>query len=152
MRRFAPLALAALVAAAVAGPARAGDDGPRFRAYALIVDHAAPLAAWQVEITVAKGHAEIVGVEGGDAPFADPPFYDPKALSGGRIVLAAYTTAAPLAPGASRVAVVHLYETGTPTLNVHVVVAGDASGRRIEATASLRPLAAPPAPSKGSTP
>jgi hypothetical protein len=75
---------------------------------------ATPIAAWQVELVVRSGEATIVGVEGGTAEgFREPPYYDPKALAGGRIVLAAFDTRASLPPGRHRVATLHLREAGS---------------------------------------
>ena len=66
-------------------------EGVRFRPLHVELEVGArPLAAYQVELVAAEGDAEIVGVEGGhSAGFDQPPYYDPEALAGGRIVLGA---------------------------------------------------------------
>ena len=53
----------------------------------------APLAAYQVTISVTNADAKMVGIEGGEHPaFRQPPVYDPKALQRERVVLAAFNT------------------------------------------------------------
>jgi hypothetical protein len=80
-----------------------------FAAYDVFVDAGdQALGAYQFEWHVRRGAAQIVGVEGGAAAFAGAPFYDPAALQGGRIVIAAFSTAADLPVGRTRVARVHL--------------------------------------------
>ena len=67
------------------------------------------LAAYQFELRCDS--AEIVGIEGGEpAHFREPPRYDPAALQGGRVVLAAFTTEPDPPRGRVRVARVHLLE------------------------------------------
>jgi hypothetical protein len=127
------LALALLLSLAAA-PAPA----PRFRTIPVEVDAGAPLAAYQVEITTG---GQIVGVEGGEAPFDAPPYYDPAALAGGRIILAAFSTERSLPPGRHRVAVLHVREVGEPRTDIRLVAAADPNGRRVDAEAfgEMRP-------------
>lgn len=148
MRRAAILAAAILVAGAAGAsssrPEEAGDGGARYRTVEISLRSDVAIAAWQIEL-VAGGDARVVGVEGGEAPFADPPAYDPAALAGGRIVIAAFDTRAALSPGKHRVAVVHLREGGAePTYQVRLVAAGDARGERVGATPSLAPRSPTP--------
>ena len=98
-----------------------------------------PVAAYQVELRVVSGNATVVGVEGGAATgFTAPPYYDPAALSGGRIIIAAFNPQVSLPPGRHKVAVVHLRESGpTPTYEMSVITAGDRAGHRVEITATL---------------
>ena len=86
---------------------------PNFVALDVYIDSGAtPLAAYQIEITAGPG-AVIAGVEGGVAgPFHEPPYYDPAALRGGRIVLAAFNTGGDLPHGRIRVATLHMREEG----------------------------------------
>ena len=84
---------------AAAAPAEASPDSAApltFGTYDVVVETGSrPLAAYQVEITVAAGDAKLVGIEGGEHPeFTEPPFYDPAALREERVVLAAFSTAA----------------------------------------------------------
>jgi len=144
MRRAALLLLAA--ALLLPGVARAqGDEEAapiRFRPVDVYVDpHGQPLAAYQVEITAA-GSAMIVGVEGGAAPaFAWPPHHDPAALTHKRIIIAAFSTDAALPTGRTRVATVHMRESGPgqPTYRATLQVAGGPDGRPIHATVDLEP-------------
>src|SRR6267142_3694254 len=76
---------------------RADEEGrSRFRAVDIFIDpKGAPLAAWQIEFAATNGVAKIVGIEGGEAePFRNPPFYDPKAMQGERVIIAAFSTEA----------------------------------------------------------
>jgi hypothetical protein len=127
-------------AAAAAGPA---ENGPiRFRPLHVYVDPAGmPLAAYQVEI-VAGGNATIVGVEGGEHPaFLEPPYYDPAALAGGRIVIAAFDTGSDLPRQRNRVATLNLREVGSvdPTYRATLEIAGNADGEAIDAAVDLVP-------------
>ena len=85
---------------------------------------AVPLAAWQVEIV---SNAKIVGVEG----VQEPPYYDPAALQGGRIILAQFTTEP--APPAGRVLVarVHMMESGKTDYAARLMAAASPGGERI---------------------
>ncbi len=116
------------------------EPAVRFRPIEVYIDATpVPLAAYQIEI-VADGEAEIVGVEGGDAPaFAEPPRYDPKALTGKRIILAAFDTGTGLPHGRTRVATVHVREAGPtpPDYTATLVAAAGADGRSIPAIVEL---------------
>ena len=125
-------ALALLLAALTAR-----SEELRFQAYEIVVDPGpSTLAAWQVEID--EPGWTIVGVEGGDAPFTEPAYYDPKALQGGRIVLAAFTTSKDVVAGAQRVAIVHVaVRASSKPAPIRVAAAADSSGRRLQAEATL---------------
>lgn len=140
----APLVLACAAESGIESPEPAvatlsGDDAVRFRPLDVeLAVEDAPLGAYQVELVVTDGDARIVGVEGGEPPgFEEPPYYDPAALAGGRIVLAAFSTEQALPAGAThRVATVHLRETGpAATYELRLIVAADAAG----APAAARP-------------
>ena len=104
-----------------------------FTAVDVYIDSPKPLAAWQVEIRTA---ATIVGVEGGEPKaYAEPPFYDPKALQGGRIVLAAFTTDA--APPSGRIRVARLHLQGPAQLTSHELVAAAPGGARLDVKVEL---------------
>ena len=81
-----------------------------FRAVDLFVDSGnQPLAAYQ--LSFACTDAKIVGIEGGEhSAFAEPPYYDPKAMQDNRVVIAAFNTANPgqLPRGRMRIATIHL--------------------------------------------
>ena len=66
----------------------AAEPGLSFQTFDLLIEGAP--AAWQVEL-VYPAAAKIVGLEGGEPPFAEPPTYDRRGLEGGRILIAAYT-------------------------------------------------------------
>jgi hypothetical protein len=107
----------------------------RFTAVEVYVDSPQPLAAWQVEI---RTDATIVGVEGGEPKaYAEPPYYDPKALQGGRIVLAAFTTDSAPPAGRVRVARLHLQEKGPSDLASKVVAAAAPGGARLDVKLEL---------------
>lgn len=99
----------------------------------------AALAAYQVEVTV-DGDAMIVGVEGGDAPaFAPAPHYDPRALAGGRIIIADLDVGDELPRGRTRVATLHMRETGPAAYHATLQAAAGADGAPILATVRLEP-------------
>jgi hypothetical protein len=113
----------------------------QFRPVAVYVDSDdAALAAYQVEI-VADG-ADIVGVEGGEpAAFRDAPYYDPAALQGGRIIIAAFNTGTDLPRGKTRVATLHMRETSTtPEYEIKFVTAASSGGTPITPTVSVERL------------
>ena len=102
-----------------------------------------PLAAYQVEIRYDAERVRVVGIEGGaHAAFATPPHYDPKGMSGGRITLAAFSTAGELPTGRTRLARLHLQVEGAsePDLSVALVAAGAATGARARIDVSLEPM------------
>jgi hypothetical protein len=118
-------------------------EAARFRPLAVFVDSGeAPLAAYQIELVVSGAEAKIVGVEGGDPrAFREPPYYDPAALRGGRIILAAFSTDPDLPRGRTRVATVHVQESGTgsPRYEVRLIVSATAGGKRIPASVEVVP-------------
>ena len=119
----------------VAKPQAAGAAA-RFVALDLYIDAGpTPLGAYQLSFD--SKDATLVGVEGGEsAAFADPPFYDPKALAGGRVILAAFHVGPDLPAGRTRVARLHLrvLGTGNPTYTTKLTVAADAAGEKLDAT------------------
>lgn len=128
-----------------AGPAattQSTQPAIRFTFVDVFVDSAdAPLGAYQVELKAAHGDVRIVGIEGGEHPaFKEPPYYDPAALNGGRVILGAFSTARGLPVGHTRVARVHVMITGAepPEYAIKLAVAADADGRTIRAAASVR--------------
>lgn len=115
-------------------------DETRFRPVDIYVDSGAErMAAYQLEIVATN--ATIVGVEGGEsAAFREPPFYDPKALAGGRIKLAAFQTRGELPRGRTRVATLHMREgQSRVTYEGQPTAAATSDGRRIEITVSVEP-------------
>jgi hypothetical protein len=114
-----------------------------FRAVDIYVDSGSvPLAAWQLEFSVTQADAKIVGIEGGEHPaFAEPPYYDPKAMQHERVILAAFSTApdAKLPRDKTRVATIHFETIGDvePQFELKLETAADSQGNRITAEASL---------------
>ncbi|HLY07977.1 MAG TPA: hypothetical protein VKW04_01610 [Planctomycetota bacterium] len=88
-----------------------------------------PLAAWQIELNCDPSQAKIVGVEGAGPK---PPYYDPAALDGGRIILADFSTEASLPSGRVLVARVHFQETGSPVYTPTLMAAAAPGGERLE--------------------
>src|SRR2546423_9061837 len=113
----------------------------RFGTVDLFVDSAKQqLAAWEMEFKATAGQVEIVGIERGDnADFQDPPYYDPAALKGNRIIVGAFDLAPQLSSGKIRVARLHLHISAgqKPIYAVKPVVAGDRQGKPITAQASF---------------
>lgn len=125
--------------------APAGPDGPPsaeggFAVWDIRLDSGdVAVAAWQVELAGEGDDFRIVGIEGGDhAAFREPPHYDPRALQGGRVVLAAFDTGAELPAGDHRVASVHVHsQQGALPPTARLIVAADAEGRRVDARIHL---------------
>ncbi len=123
--------------------ASTNDAAVRFCAVDVYVDSGStPLAAYQLEFSVAGGAAKIVGIEGGEHPaFAEPPYYDPKAMQHEKVIIAAFNTAPAnqLPKGKTRVATIHLQTAGTAELQYEfkLQAAADASGNRIRAEISV---------------
>ena len=116
------------------------EDEARFRPVDIYVDiPAAALAAYQIELVVEEGDAQIVGVEGGEHPaFKEAPFYDPRALMSGRIILAAFSTDAALPRGRVRLLTVHVREVGpAPRYSLRLVAAAGADGEQLTPTVSI---------------
>jgi len=121
----------------VRSPRKIETAGSRFVAVDVYVEAGdKKLAAWQVEIGT-DDRAAIVGVEGGEpAVYREPPTYDPAALQGGKIVLAAFTTGdAP--SGRVRVARLHLMESAKVDLVGRLTAAGAPGGARFDAKVTL---------------
>ncbi len=114
----------------------------RFTTVDVVIDSAdKPLAAWQVELKATSGNVKIVGVEGGDHRnvYRDPPYYDPAALAGGRIILASFTTGDTAPKGRIIVARVHLQSDGEYQLVASTTAAADTAAKPIEVKASVTP-------------
>jgi hypothetical protein len=84
----------------------------------------APIAAWQIELDC---DAKIVAVEG----LPEPPYYDPAALQGGRIILAQFTTEPNPPAGRVLLARVHLMESGRTDYSAKLMAAAAPGGERI---------------------
>ena len=133
-----------LLAAAGLGwtPAQPADQpavSAVFRALDVVIDSGdSELAAYQFELRAPKG-VELVGVESGEHPaFAKTPYYDPKALGGRRIIIAAFNTGDDLPTGKTRVCRVHVRETVPGArYNIKLMVATDAGGNAIEASIEI---------------
>jgi hypothetical protein len=139
-RWFRLTAILVLAAAALEPAAREpeprGAAGP-FTPVALYVDAGtAPLAAWQLEFTARKGAVRIVGIEGGEhAAFREPPYYDPRAMRGERVIIGAFQTGGNLPKGRTRVATVHveLLDEGDPGFAATLQAAATLEGEEIPA-------------------
>ena len=137
-----------LVLWAAAWPGWSHADGKKVRFAALDVhlESAEPVAAWQFELSEARGRMRVVGVENGDSPaFAKAPYYDRKAVSDGRadrIIVADFTLrpAAELPVGRVRIATVHVRLTGDsePEYVLRLTAAGNAQGKPVPASIHLK--------------
>jgi hypothetical protein len=142
----------ALATFATRGDGRDGRDGAdggrvdsvptRFATVDLYIDSGdVPLAAWQVRLADARGTIAIVGIEGGDDVFSEPPYYDERAMMRDTVILAAFSTADGdrLPRGRTRIATVHVEITGEadPQYTRELVAAAAADGRAIDATLTL---------------
>jgi hypothetical protein len=125
-----------------------GQDA-RFVAIDIYVDAGdRALAAYQIEITAGDATergTRIVGVEGGEPQcFASPPYYDPKALEGRRIIVAAFTTDPDAPRGKMRVARLHFFEerSGEIDYRAEAIAAAAPGGERIPVRIEIRPAGA----------
>lgn len=114
-----------------------------FTTWDIVLDSPQPIAAWQLRATPRDDSVRLVGIEGGSPPFAEPAAYDPAALAGGVVILAAYTLLPPaqLPDGAIAVATLHVRqrgETTIPPFAVALELAADADGNAIDARVELR--------------
>ena len=127
MRRFTAFTLAGLVVMAAGWAAPAAPDNQdnpgkqsgetlRFDAVHVFIDTGAmALAAYQLSLQATTGNVRIVGIEGSDHhAFANPPYYDPIAIQGDRVIIGAFSTAdVDLLPiGRTRIATIHVQITG----------------------------------------
>ena len=114
------------------------SDERRFLPVDIFIDpHGEPLAAYQLELWDKSESIRIVGVEGGDTEaFADPPYYDPKAITRHKIILAAFSTKKALPTTNSRVTTVHVMKEGKsdPDLRISLTAAATPTRKRIDAT------------------
>ena len=117
------------------------DGANPFRAVDLILETDRPLAAYQIELFDRNHAARIVGIEGNpDLPFQNPPYYDPEAMAGDRVILGGFSTAAldRLPTGRFRVATVMVQTTGgTPQWTLRLTAAATADGRPMDANLFL---------------
>ena len=142
MLRVLSLFLCALLCLSAAPVEPVAEVG-RFVDFEVMVDpHGSPLAAWQVEVSGPAGAFTVVGLEGGDGVFEEPPYYDPKAVDGKseRVVVAGFSLekAGKLPKQAARVASVHAFVKGDAQVTVKLVVAADENGNKLGATCALK--------------
>ena len=123
---------------AAAGEA-AVESGARFAYLDVWIDSGQnPLAAYQFELAAEVGDVRIVGIEGGDGPiYADPPYYDNRAMQHDQVILAAFSTAGAdaLPRGNVRVARIHVMIEGdeAPEYVLKLHAAARTDGEPIEA-------------------
>lgn len=117
------------------------EQSVRFGAVDVFVDpQGQPLAAYQIEIDAEPLGVELVGIQGGDAAaFRDPPYYDPRALMGGRIVIAAFNLGKDLPSQKTRVAtlMVRIPADARPKYLARLQVAASSDARLIHANVSV---------------
>ncbi|MBN1674548.1 MAG: hypothetical protein JXR37_26100 [Kiritimatiellae bacterium] len=119
------------------------STGLTFRPFDLWVDAGGEqLAAYQVELAYDKAQVRIVGLEGGEGVYKNPPYFDRAGFEGGRIVVAAFTTSPDTPKGKVRVARIHLAVHGAadPKINMRLVTAAKPGGERIAPAIDLKPV------------
>jgi hypothetical protein len=148
-REAGPTSLPAGATRPATSPSTDAPGPVRFGAVEVYVDPGqAPLAAYQFEVTARTGDVTLVGLEGGDHPaFKSAPYYDTRALLRDKVIVAAFSTAADLPRGRTRVATLMVQITGDaePAYDARLVVAASADGKPIPAKVTLTPVNAPPA-------
>lgn len=148
-REAGPATLPAEAARPATSPATDASGSVRFSAVQVYVDAGqTSLAAYQFEVTARTGNVALVGLEGGDHPaFRSAPYYDTRALLQNKVIVAAFSTAADLPRGRTRVATLMVQITGDaePIYDAKLVTAGSADGKPIPATVTVTPVNTPPA-------
>lgn len=140
MKRLLTL-MAIVMCVGAAAPNPPSDS--RFAAVDVIIDPAGqPLAAWQIEFATEVGQISLVGVETGDHPgySARPPYYDPAALAGNRIILGDFSLAAELPSKPFRAArlMVEIKGDVKPQYVTKVMAAANAEGKTVPVTVTLK--------------
>lgn len=125
----------------IPGPGDVADDASRFEAIDVFVDSGNHrLAAWQLDIRSTANDVQIVGIEGGEhSAFAEPPYYDQRAMNNNRVIIAAFNTGDNLPSGRSRVARIHVQirGSGARTWLAELTTAATADGTKIPAEISI---------------
>ena len=120
----------------------AAPSASRFTAVDVMIDpKGQPLAAWQLEFAAETGDISLVGVEAGEHPaYAKrPPYYDPAALTGKRIIVGDYSLDSELPKSKTRVARLMLEIKGDakPQYLTKIMAAANADGKPIPVEVSL---------------
>ena len=125
----------------IPGPDDVAADIRRFEALDVFVDSGNQrLAAWQLEVKSTANDVQIVGIEGGEHPaFAEPPYYDKRAMNNNRVIIAAFSTGDNLPSGRSRVARIHVQVRGSGprTWLSELTTSATTDGTRIPAEISV---------------
>ena len=137
MKRFPVLLLVPLLCLGAAAP-----SASRFTAVDVMIDpKGQPLAAWQLEFAAETGDISLVGVEAGEHPaYAKrPPYYDPAALAGKRIIVGDYSLDPDLPKTKTRVVRLMLEVKGDakPQYVTKIMAAANADGKSIAVDVSL---------------
>jgi hypothetical protein len=137
MRRLVVLLVIPLLCLGAAAP-----SASRFTAVDVMIDpKGQPLAAWQLEFAAETGDISLVGVEAGEHPaYAKrPPYYDPAALAGKRIIVGDYSVDPDLPKTKTRVVRLMLEIKGDakPQYVTKIMAAANADGKSIPVDVSL---------------
>ena len=141
-RRLLVLLIPFLCGLAPAPDAPTPPSASRFASVDILIDpKGRPLAAYQFQFTAEIGTISLVGVEAGEHPAyaARPPYYDPAALAGHRIIVADYSLAPDLPKTKTRVARLMLEVRGAakPRYVTKLLAAADADGKSVLADLSI---------------
>lgn len=138
---FVVLVIVGFLCVALRSPAAKQQAELRFVAIDLVVDSGEqPLAAWQIDLTDRLGIAKLTGVEGGEfIGFQAAPAYDPRALQGAHVKLAAFHLLPDGPRGATRVASLHFVVEGPgdPDFQVTLTAAASPDGTNIQPLISI---------------
>jgi hypothetical protein len=137
MKRLLVLLVIPLLCLGAAAP-----SASRFTPVDVMIDpKGQPLAAWQLEFAAETGDISLVGVEAGEHPaYAKrPPYYDPAALAGKRIVVGDYSLDPDLPKTKTRVVRLMLEVKGdaNPQYVTKIMAAANADGKSIPVDVSL---------------
>jgi hypothetical protein len=114
----------------------------RFTYVDLIIDpHGQPLAAWQIEFSADTASVSLVGVESGEGPAYSkrPPYYDPAALAGHRIIVGDFSLDSTLPTTRTRVARLMLEIQGDakPHFTTRLMAAANPAAQSIPVDVSI---------------
>ena len=141
MRRFLlSLLMTVLVLPLLSQQDKAPAATKVFQAYDLYVNISrGSVAAWQLEIKFPAQQAKIVGIGGGSGVFSEPADYDSKALTSGRIILAAYSLEKDLPSGRVHLGRLQTYENKGAFASAEITLQAlaDAGGKNLNGHLTL---------------